>query len=266
MKVRNIPVSKIRVIENSRPENADVSHLMKSIKSDGLLQPIVVYEEGKLYKVVAGHRRLDAFQKLRRKEIPANVITKQDTKSFIIKNSVENMQRENVSAWEQGRLFDKLKNEFKMKPTEIAASLNVGVPKVKDYLAIYADTPKKYAGLIENSKKRNATGISISKASAITGAKQGYNLNKVKINKLWDESIKHDLSKEQIDKLASKLSHSRNLAAVTGNSVKNIKAYKATFTANEREVNKLAEKYGTTANDLIRMILAGKVKERIRID
>src|SRR5436190_1171088 len=51
-----------------------LGELAESIRSEGLLQPIVVRKHGEKYQLIAGERRWRAFQKLKIKTIPARVV------------------------------------------------------------------------------------------------------------------------------------------------------------------------------------------------
>jgi ParB family chromosome partitioning protein len=51
-----------------------LQELAESIRSEGLLQPIVVRRHGDKYQLVAGERRWRAFQLLKIKVIPARVV------------------------------------------------------------------------------------------------------------------------------------------------------------------------------------------------
>ena len=53
------PIERIHVGERLRQDLGDIAALAASIKDVGLLQPLVVLEDGTL---VAGHRRLAAIQ------------------------------------------------------------------------------------------------------------------------------------------------------------------------------------------------------------
>jgi N6-adenosine-specific RNA methylase IME4 len=67
---QHVPISEIRVIGRFRKDLGDIDSLAASIKRVGLLHPIVVTPERKL---VVGLRRVEAFKKLGKTEIPANI-------------------------------------------------------------------------------------------------------------------------------------------------------------------------------------------------
>lgn len=76
-----------------------IKDLANSINESGLIQPVVVYQEGEKYYLLVGERRWRASQYLKWKKIPAIVqVTTHD--DAIIKALVENIQREDLNAIE----------------------------------------------------------------------------------------------------------------------------------------------------------------------
>jgi ParB family chromosome partitioning protein len=70
-----------------------ILELMKSIKANGLLHPIIVRtERDDFYRIVAGSHRLEALKRLGSTNIPAFVKQVSDEEGFLI-NVTENLQR-----------------------------------------------------------------------------------------------------------------------------------------------------------------------------
>ena len=55
-----------------------ISELAESIRSEGLLQPIVVRSRGDFFEIIAGERRFRAFQKLQLTRIPVRGLNVSD--------------------------------------------------------------------------------------------------------------------------------------------------------------------------------------------
>lgn len=66
-----MPISQIKVGKRIRRDMGDIESLAASIADLGLLQPILVFPDGRL---IAGERRLRAAQKLGWKTIPVRVM------------------------------------------------------------------------------------------------------------------------------------------------------------------------------------------------
>lgn len=65
------PIERIRVGEQPRENLPDIEQLAASIADVGLLQPLVVTEDGRL---VAGHRRLAALKARGAETVPVRIV------------------------------------------------------------------------------------------------------------------------------------------------------------------------------------------------
>src|SRR3990172_11944868 len=150
MKVQMVKLSDVYRYDNTRAEASDLSDLMASIKERGVLQPIVVApnflsNSKKEYVLCCGNRRFLAVQKLGDTEITAVINTSiVDEKDLIITNLSENIQRKDVSAFEQGRFIHKLINDHGMINKECAARLGITLTLVNNLLMAYTATPKEF--------------------------------------------------------------------------------------------------------------------------
>lgn len=97
--------------------------LSESIKSFGVLQPLVVVKREKFYEIIAGERRWRAAKLAGIKEIP--VIVKQFTEEEIVEVAlIENIQRENLNSIEEAIAYQRLIEEFGLKQDEIAEKVS----------------------------------------------------------------------------------------------------------------------------------------------
>jgi ParB family chromosome partitioning protein len=109
------------IVRNARQprerfEDRALSALADSISQNGLLQPIIVRRlsvpRGTLqYELIAGERRLRAFEKLGKKSIPAIVRQVGDTESGVLA-LVENVQREDLNPIERATALKRLQADF----------------------------------------------------------------------------------------------------------------------------------------------------------
>src|SRR5450756_201335 len=70
----------------------EIMELTKSIRENGLLQPITVRRSDDHYETIFGNRRLEAHKRLKAATIDALVIEKGDDDAFVL-NLTENVQR-----------------------------------------------------------------------------------------------------------------------------------------------------------------------------
>ena len=104
------PIASIRVGERHRRDLGDIDGLADSIKSIGLLQPVVVTPGGTL---IAGARRIAAFKKLHRDTIPATII---DLQKVVVGEYAENTFRKDFTLSEAADIADEI------EPIESAAA------------------------------------------------------------------------------------------------------------------------------------------------
>ncbi len=86
----------------------EIDELSQSIKKSGVLQPILVRKinNGK-YELIAGERRWRASKKIGLNKIPA-IIKEMDDQEVIVVSLIENIQREDLSAYEEAEALEKL--------------------------------------------------------------------------------------------------------------------------------------------------------------
>jgi ParB family transcriptional regulator, chromosome partitioning protein len=86
-------------------QQQSIRELSLSIKSHGLLQPIIVRPVDRGFEIVAGHRRFYACKLLLWRAIPSYVKELSDIEAFEIQ-LVENIQRKTLNAVEEARAFE----------------------------------------------------------------------------------------------------------------------------------------------------------------
>ena len=100
-----------------------LTELAESIRSEGLLQPVVVRKNGQKYQLIAGERRWRAFQLLKLKTIPARVVEASNASSAAL-GLIENLQREGLNPIEEAYGYASLIRDFDL--TQEQASERVG--------------------------------------------------------------------------------------------------------------------------------------------
>ena len=107
-------------------DDAQVKELADSIRSEGLMQPIVVRKVKDGYEIIAGERRFRAFKLIGQKTITARIIDAKDDSSAVLA-LVENLQRADLNAIEEALGIAKLMNDFKL--TQDAVAERLGKPR-----------------------------------------------------------------------------------------------------------------------------------------
>ena len=103
-----------------------VKELAESIRSEGLLQPIVVRKVKGGYELIAGERRLRAFRHLGQKFIPVRVIEASDASSAVLA-LLENLQRADLNPVDEAVGVASLMRDFNL--TQEAVADRLGKPR-----------------------------------------------------------------------------------------------------------------------------------------
>ena len=95
--------------------------LVQSIKTQGIIQPIVVTPKGEdgRYFIVVGERRWRAAKALNMQKVPA-IVKSMEKKEVMEAALIENIQREDLNVVEMAEAFKKLMDEFKYTQEELA--------------------------------------------------------------------------------------------------------------------------------------------------
>lgn len=128
-------------------ENAIVE-LAGSIRRYGLLSPLIVRRtENAGYELIAGERRLRALRLLGEEETEAVVMAACDRESALIA-LIENLQRENLSFFEEAEAYQALVNEHGLSREELAGRLSRSQSAVANRLRLLKLPASVRAGII----------------------------------------------------------------------------------------------------------------------
>ncbi len=100
--------------------------LAKSIKKNGLIQPVVVKKSGLKYEIVAGERRWRAAAQAGLHEVPVRVLEQEKADSSILA-LVENLQRQDLTSVELAQAYKKLMESKNFTQESLADQL--GIPR-----------------------------------------------------------------------------------------------------------------------------------------
>lgn len=122
-------------LQRLRVDEARIKELADSVSKVGLINPIIVQTAGKKYLLVAGYRRLLAFQRLQRETIPAFVLGRDEPDTWQITLD-ENFAREDVNVVEEAVWMKNTMRKAGLKPRGIAGRLGKSVSFVRERLAV----------------------------------------------------------------------------------------------------------------------------------
>jgi len=104
-------------------DDARLDELARSIRSNGVIQPIVVQRVGDRFQIIAGERRWRAAQKAGLQRVPIIVREAVNRQSLLELALIENIQREDLNAIEEAHAYRRLADEFEMTQEAIAAAV-----------------------------------------------------------------------------------------------------------------------------------------------
>lgn len=138
-----------------------LDELAQSIKTYGIVQPLIVKEENGRYVIIAGERRWRAARIAGLKTVPCVVreYSKQQVSEIAI---IENLQREDLNPIESARAIQNLINEYNLTQDEVADKIGKSRPAVANNLRLLT-LPDSIISLVEANK------ISAGHARALLG-------------------------------------------------------------------------------------------------
>lgn len=123
--LRMIPVDKIqagRFQPRKVFQDEALQELAESIKSQGVIQPVVVRPLGENFELIAGERRWRAAQIAGLTKIPA-VVQEITDEAAIAMGLIENIQREDLNPIEEAGALQRLIDEFGLSHLEVAETI-----------------------------------------------------------------------------------------------------------------------------------------------
>lgn len=96
-----------------------IEELARSIRSSGIVQPLVVRRMGLRYQLIAGERRWRAAQRTALPRVPV-VVRDVPEEVALEMTLVENLQREDLNPIEQAHAFQRLTDQFSLTQEQVA--------------------------------------------------------------------------------------------------------------------------------------------------
>lgn len=116
-------------------EEGRLEELAQSIRSSGIIQPILVRRLDGRYEIVAGERRWRAAQRAGLLKVPVVVRQIEDAQLLQVA-LVENIQREDLNPLEEAQAYRRLADELQMSQEAIATAVGKDRATVANYLRL----------------------------------------------------------------------------------------------------------------------------------
>src|SRR5574338_1488938 len=126
-----------------------LDELANSIRSSGLIQPILLRPAGERYELIAGERRWRAAGKAGLEQVPAIVRDIDDGEALELALA-ENLLREELNPIEIARAYERLQQQFHLTHEQIAERLGINRTTVTNTIRLLGLPPAVQTLLIED--------------------------------------------------------------------------------------------------------------------
>ncbi|MCQ2435691.1 MAG: ParB/RepB/Spo0J family partition protein [Clostridia bacterium] len=144
-------------------DDEQMAALADSVATYGILQPITVRQNGKMYEIVAGERRWRAARMAGLNEIPVIIIDADDQRSAELA-LVENIQRSDLNPIEEAKAYSVLMENYGFTQEDVSKKIGKSRPAVANSLRLL-DLPDAVQALLATGK------ISAGHAKVLLGIK-----------------------------------------------------------------------------------------------
>ena len=144
-----------------------LKELAESIRSEGLLQPVVVRRRDEQFELIAGERRWRACRLLKLKSVPARIMEATEASSAVL-SLIENLQREDLNPIEEAMGYASLHKDFDLTQEQVAERVGRGRASVANALRLL-QLPKEIQGYLIKGH------LSVGHAKVLLGVEDGEN-------------------------------------------------------------------------------------------
>jgi ParB family transcriptional regulator, chromosome partitioning protein len=120
--VREVPVTEIDpnpLQPRAQFDHGRIAELAESIRSNGIIQPLIVRRHGDRFQLIAGERRLRASRVAGLTQVPVVIQDFADDQLLQLA-LIENIQREDLNPIETAQAFERLANDLNLTHEDIA--------------------------------------------------------------------------------------------------------------------------------------------------
>jgi ParB family transcriptional regulator, chromosome partitioning protein len=116
-------------------KDEDIIEMAESIKTFGILEPILVRPDGEFHMIIAGERRYRAARQLGLETIPCLVKDVSDEDAYLI-SLIENLQRKDIDPFEEAAGYQRLIDQYSITQENIARTVGKSRTTITESLSI----------------------------------------------------------------------------------------------------------------------------------
>lgn len=173
-------------------DDAKMQELVASIREKGVIQPLVVRNNGDHYQIIAGERRWRAAQRAGLKDVP--VVIQDVSEDWALEMAlIENIQREDLNPIEEAEAYRYLMSSFDLSQEEVAKRVGKERSTVANAVRLLR---------LPRSVQEDVTAgrLSMGHARALLALESGARLQDAR-----DQVVKKQLSVRQTEELVKRL-------------------------------------------------------------
>ena len=121
--------------DQPRQAMGDLSELMASIAEKGIIEPLIVRQQRGRFQIIAGERRYQAAVQVGVQEVPV-IIRDVDDGELIEIALIENIQRKDLTPFEEAEALDSLANKFDYTHEQLARRLGKSRTSITESLTL----------------------------------------------------------------------------------------------------------------------------------
>jgi ParB family chromosome partitioning protein len=142
--LKELPISQIRANRFQPRGHFDEESLVsltESVRTLGVLQPVLVRPLDEGYELIAGERRWRAAKRAGLQTIPAVVKDEQSDVSTLEQALVENLHRQDLNALEEAAAYQQLMEDFGLNQEQVARRVGKSRSSVANHLRLFQLPP-----------------------------------------------------------------------------------------------------------------------------
>lgn len=170
----------------------ELKAMARSIKEQGIIQPLLVRKDENGYELVTGERRLRAAKMAGLDQVPVIVKTITDT-DLLEMSIVENVQREDLNSMEEAEAYYQLIVKFDLTQDQVATRVGKSRSAVANFLRLRQLSEQIKADIVNGT-------LSMGHARALLGAS-----NSAHQHAAWRAVVSKGLSVRETERLIKRL-------------------------------------------------------------